>query len=109
MLAACASSPPSKPSPPADPELTKLTEWLKLDPPQQQKTRQLFAELDQRNAQIRKKWDESRRVRPEELLASRSIFERDFFAILNEDQKRIYADARTKLQTKGSRPARPVP
>ena len=108
LIVSCASSPPPKPPPPDDPLLANLTEWLKLDPAQQEKTHQLLKELDDRNVAIREKWEKRGRARPEELFASRSIFQRDFLAILTEEQKRLYADAQLKMQIKGKRPPRPV-
>jgi hypothetical protein len=106
-VAACASSPPSKPAPPEDPELDKLTEWLKLDASQKERTGQLLKDLYARNGEIREKWEKGAKMRTQELLVSRAIFERDFFALLTEDQRRIYADARLRIQMLGKRPPRP--
>ena len=107
LAVSCASSPPPKPPPPDDPLLANLTEWLKLDPSQQEKTRQLLKELDERNVAIRAQWEKRGKARPEDLFASRSIFQRDFLAILTEEQKRLYADAQRKMQIKGRRAPRP--
>jgi uncharacterized membrane-anchored protein YjiN (DUF445 family) len=102
MLAgACASSPPPPPKVPPDPDLAALTQWLKLDPEQQKKTRELLEQLAQRNALIREKWERQHRVRQEEWLASRSIFLHDLAAILTEEQQRLWAQANLKMQVKG--------
>jgi hypothetical protein len=104
VAGACASSKsPQAPPPAQDPIVSQLTELLKLDKAQQTRTQQLVEELYERNAKIREKWDRGAKVRPEELLASRGIFEKDFQAILTEDQRRVYADQRLKLQMKSSR------
>ena len=100
---ACASSPPKPAEPPplpADPDLATLTQWLKLDAEQQKKTRELLDQLAERNARVREKWEKQHRVRQEELMVSRSIFLRDFIAILTEDQKKIYAQANLDIQRK---------
>src|SRR5215831_3846264 len=101
LAVACASSPPKPaepPPPPADPDLATLTQWLKLDAEQQKKTRELLDQLAERNARLREKWERQHRVRQEELLASRSLFLRDFVGILTEDQKKIYAQANLNIQ-----------
>src|SRR5262245_5227582 len=87
---ACASSKPAKTParPPQDPVVVQLTQLLKLDSAQQARTEQLVEELYARNEKIRQKWDRGAKVHPEELLASRGIFEKDFQAILTEDQRR---------------------
>jgi len=104
MAGACASSKSSAPPPPVqDPIVSQLTQLLKLDKAQQARTQQLVEELYVRNARIREKWDRGAKVHPEELLASRGIFEKDFQAILTEDQRRVYADQRLQLQMKSSR------
>jgi hypothetical protein len=101
---ACASSKKPDPAPTSqDPIVVQLTQLLKLDKAQQARTEQLVEELYERNAKIREKWDQGAKVHPEELLASRGIFEKDFQAILTEDQRRVYADQRLKLQMKSSR------
>ncbi len=98
----CASSRPRQPKPPEDPELARLTEWLKLDAKQQAKTRQLLDQLAERNAGLKEKWERQHRVRQEDLLVSRSIFLQDFIAILNDKQRRLFAEANLKMQeTKG--------
>jgi len=103
MAGACASSKSPEPPPVQDPIVSQLTQLLKLDKAQQARTQQLVEELYERNARIREKWDRGGKVRPEELLASRGIFEKDFQAILTEDQRRVYADQRLQLQMKSSR------
>ena len=109
VAVACASSPPKPaepPPPPGDPDLATLTQWLKLDAEQQKKTRELLDQLAERNARLREKWEKQHRVRQEELMVSRSIFLRDFIAILTEDQKKIYAQANLDMQRKArSRPS----
>ena len=100
LAGACASSPPPPPKLPPDPDLASLTQWLKLDPEQQKKTRELLDQLAQRNALIREKWERQHRVRQEEWLASRSIFLHDLAAILTEEQQRWWAQANLKLQVK---------
>jgi len=89
---------------PKAPAPVHFMDLLKLDKAQQARTQQLVEELYERNAKIREKWDRGGKVHPEELLASRGIFEKDFQAILTEDQRRVYADERLKLQMKSSRP-----
>ncbi len=106
LAAACASAsshPTPPPRPADDPILTRLTELLKLDAAQQERTRLLLQELFDRNSKIREKWDRGSRVRPEELLASRGLFERDFVALLTEEQRRVFAEERMKVQVKGGR------
>jgi hypothetical protein len=100
MAWGCTASRPSQaPAPPTqDPVVAQLTQLLKLDKVQQARTQQLLEEFYERNAKIREKWDHGAKVHPEELLGSRGIFERDFQAILTEDQKRIYAAERLKVQ-----------
>jgi hypothetical protein len=105
LAGACASSPPP-PKPLPEPDLAALTQWLKLDAEQQKKTRELLDQLAERNAKLREKWERQHRVRQEELLTSRSIFLRDFAAILTEEQQRLWAQANLKMQVKGrGRPA----
>lgn len=103
-MVACASSQPAQPAPPPDPVLAGLTQWLKLDPAQQEKTRELLSQLYDRDAQIRQGWERGGRVHPEELLNSSGIFERDFVAVLTEDQRKSYAQEKMRLQLKGKRP-----
>lgn len=103
-IVACASPQPARPAPPPDSTLVSLTQWFKLDPVQQEKTRELLSQLYDRTAQIRQKWERQARVHPKELLDSRGIFERDFVAILTEDQKKSYAQEKMRLQLKGKRP-----
>jgi hypothetical protein len=100
LAGACATSPSPPPKPPPDPDLASLTQWLKLDPEQQKKTRELLDQLAQRNALIREKWERQHRVRQEEWLASRSIFLHDLAAILTEEQQRLWAQANLKIQVK---------
>jgi hypothetical protein len=100
LVGGCASSPPPPPRLPPDPDLAALTQWLKLDPEQQRKTRELLDQLAHRNALIREKWERQHRVRQEEWLASRSIFLHDLAAILTEEQQRLWAQANLKLQVK---------
>jgi len=101
LVGGCASSSPPPPKVPPDPDLAALTQWLKLDPEQQKKTRELLDQLAQRNALIREKWERQHRVRQEEWLASRSIFLHDLAAILTEEQQRLWAQANLKMQVKG--------
>ena len=100
LAGGCASSPPPPPKPPPDPDLASLTQWLKLDPEQQKKTRELLDQLAQRNTLIREKWERQHRVRQEEWLASRSVFLHDFAAILTEEQQSLWAQLNRKLQVK---------
>ncbi len=106
LWTACAGA-PARPTAPArsadDPIVSQLTQLLKLDPAQQERVRQLLLEQYERDARIRAKWEQGARVRPEEILASRGIFERDLMALLSEEQRRTFADERLKLQMKGLR------
>ena len=63
-------------------------------------------ELGQRYAQIREKWDKGAKVRPEQLLESRAIFQSAFLAILTVEQKKIYTDLELKMQGRENRPVR---
>ena len=83
---------------PEDPFLAQLTQMLRLDAAQQERTRQLIAELYERDARIREKWDQGGRIHPEELLGSHGIFERDFLALLTDEQRRVFAEQRLKAQ-----------
>ncbi len=109
-VSACSATPKPKPSAPAgtaqpaDPtqaSLAALTEYLKLDRVQQERTRLLFQELAERNKKIQEAWNRGERVRWEVLLGSQAIFERDFLSILTEDQKHSYADLKLKLMGGG--------
>jgi hypothetical protein len=108
-LLACASStaaPPNRAADdPAEQLIASLTEALKLDAAQQQKTRELLKEMADRDDRIRAGWARGERVRPELIAVSHGQFERDFAAILSDEQRKIYVEnkRRLMLRSKGVR------
>jgi len=103
---ACASSTAAPPKPTADPAeemIASLTEALKLDASQQQKTRELLKEMADRDDRIRAGWARGERVRPEVLAVSHGQFERDFAAILSEEQRKTYIENKTRLMLQSKR------
>jgi hypothetical protein len=100
-LLACASSTAALPTPaakdPAEQLIVSLTEALRLDASQQQKTRELLRELADRDDRIRAGWANGQRVQPKALVDSHKQFERDFAAILSEEQRKIYIENKTRL------------
>jgi len=103
---ACATQTPPQPPPAPPPDASQklvddLTQWLHLDTPQQEKTRQLAREMQKRNEKIQQRWQETHRARPEELAASSGQFQKDFFEILTPEQKQIYRDTALKVMMKG--------
>jgi hypothetical protein len=100
-LAGCATSGAPSASPPADPTVASLTRWLKLDPAQQARTQELLRELSDRNSAIQAGWNRGERMRPQALLESRAIFERDFLAILTPPQREQIGKAAVILATRG--------
>ncbi len=103
---ACASSTAAPPKPTADPAeemIASLTEALKLDASQQQKTRELLKEIADRDDRIRAGWARGERVRPEVLAVSHGQFERDFAAILSEEQRKTYIENKTRLMLQSKR------
>ncbi len=105
-IAGCASSKPA-PKPAANPDaralVVSLTGLLKLDAAQQEQTLQFAQELIERNGKIVAAWDRGERVRPQALLESRAIFERELRSILTEEQQRAYGQAMIRVLTKGRR------
>ena len=102
-LASCASSPPAPPKPLEDPELGRLTQWLKLTPEQQKQAKVLLEEYAERYARMREKWEQQHRVRQEEALVSRSLFVQDLFAILTEEQRLAFRRAAMEMEKKARR------
>ena len=102
LFSACASAPPPKPAPPdpADETVAALTRALNLDAAQQKRTRDLLKELSDRDDVIRAGWSNGARVRPTELLASHGQFERDFFAILSDEQKRVFSETKVRMMVR---------
>jgi hypothetical protein len=100
-----APAPKPAPSEPGAEVIAALTAGLKLDPAQQQKTRELFQDMMARDERIRAGWANGERVRPEMLAASHGQFERDFLAILTEEQRKVFIENRTRLllQARGVR------
>ena len=104
--AACASAPAAKPEPPRPPDASEklvadLTEWLKLDASQQAKTREFARELIERNEKIRERWQQTKKPRSEELLASKGQFQSELFSILTPEQKKNYKDTAQRVMAKG--------
>jgi hypothetical protein len=103
--AACASKQPPKPVAPtseaADQLVSQLTEWLKLDATQQEKTREFAREFIARNEKIHEKWDQTKKAHPEELLGSRAVFQNQLFTILTPEQKKKFVDTGMRVQAKG--------
>jgi Spy/CpxP family protein refolding chaperone len=103
--AACASKQPPKPVTPrpdaAEKLVSQLTEWLKLDASQQEKTRQFARELIARNEKIHENWDKTKKPHPEELLGSRAVFQNELFTILTPEQKKRFTDTAMRIQAQG--------
>ncbi len=100
LCSGCASSPPPpKPAPPDPIEeiVAALTKALKLDAVQQKRTRELLKDLSERNDAIRAGWDKGGRMQPKAFTDSRGQFERDFFAILTQEQRQTFIENRTRL------------
>lgn len=100
LWSGCAASPPPpKPAPPDPIEeiVAALTKALKLDVVQQRRTRELLKELSDRNDTIRAGWSKGQRVRPRAFVDSRGQFERDFVAILTQEQRQVFFESRTRL------------
>jgi hypothetical protein len=99
ICSGCASAPPPKPAPPdpAEETVTALTQVLKLDAAQQKRMRELLKELSDRDDVIHAGWLNGKRVRPEEITASHSQFERDFFMVLTTEQRLVFIQNRARL------------
>jgi hypothetical protein len=99
LFSGCVSAPLPKPPPPdpADETVAALTKALKLDAAQQKRTRELLKELSDRDDVIRAGWLNGAKVKPTELVASHGQFERDFFAILTDDQKRVFSETKVRM------------
>jgi hypothetical protein len=100
ICSGCASAPPPKPVPPPDPAdetVAALTQALKLDAAQQKRTRELLKEMAERDDVIRAGLSNGKRIRTEEVLASHGRFERDFFEILTDEQKRVFIENKTRI------------
>jgi exonuclease VII large subunit len=107
-----ASAPKPQPTPTprsaAEKLLADLTDWLKLDAAQQEKTRGFVAELLARNQKVKEDWQRTKKPRPEDLAISRGQFEKDLFSILTPEQKKIYAQTARQIMAKGhTAPTRP--
>jgi hypothetical protein len=96
-----ASAKPAPPDP-AEEILAALTQTLKLDAGQRQKTRELLKELADREDRLHAEWAAGKRVDPQAPLVSRAQFERDFMAILTPEQLRVFRETRIRfmIQTK---------
>ena len=81
--------------------MAAFTQALKLDAAQQKRTRGLLKELADRDDVIRAGWSNGKRVKPEEIAASHGQFERDFFAMLTDEQRRIFAQNKTRMGIRG--------
>jgi hypothetical protein len=104
---ACSSAPPPKPAPPPLPDASEklvlqLTKWLKLDDAQQAKTREFARALIDRNEKIMDHWKTTKKPRPEELAVSRGQFQAEFLSILTAEQRKTYAEASSRVMTKGA-------
>ena len=115
LLAAtgCTSAPPPKPEPARPPAASEklvadLTEWLKLDTNQQAKTREFARDLIARNEKIMERWQQTKKPRSEELLASNGQFQSQLLTILTPEQKKTYAETAKRVTAKGQTvPSRP--
>lgn len=103
LCASCASAPPAKPAPPdpAEETVAALTQALKLDAAQQKRTRELLKELSDRDDVIHAGWLNGKRVKPEELTASHGQFEQGFFAMLTNEQRRVFIENKTRMMVRG--------
>jgi Spy/CpxP family protein refolding chaperone len=101
-----ASAKPARPDP-AEEVLAALTQALKLDPGQQQRTRELLKQLADRDDRMHADWAAGKKVEPQAALASRAQFERDFAAILTPEQQRVFRETRSRLilQTRSGGPS----
>jgi hypothetical protein len=102
LCASCASVPPPKPAPPdpAEETVAAVTQALKLDAAQQKRTRELLKELSDRDDAIRAGWSNGKRVKPEQLVASHGQFERDFFAMLTDEQRRVFIENKIRMMVR---------
>ena len=110
---ACTSASPPKPEPARAPDASEklvadLTEWLKLDTNQQAKTREFARDLVLRNGKIMERWQQTKKPRSEELLASNGQFQSELLSILTPEQKKTYAETAKRVMAKGQTvPSRP--
>ena len=88
--------PRSRPDP-ADQTLAAVTEMLKLDAVQQQKTKELLKQLADRYDAIQAEWAKGKQVQPAQLKASQDQFEREFMAILTPEQMRLFRETRIRM------------
>jgi hypothetical protein len=109
LASCCASShqASAKPAPPdpAEEVLAALTQALKLDAAQQQKTRELLKQMADRDDKMHASWAAGARIDPHAPLASRAQFDAEFLAILTPEQQRIFRETRLRymIQTKFGR------
>lgn len=88
----------AKPAPP-DPAgeiVAALTQALKLDAAQQQKTRDLLKQLADRDDKMHADWAAGAKIDPHAPLASRAQFDMDFMAILTPEQQRTFRETRIR-------------
>ena len=109
----CTSAPPPKPEPARPPDASEklvadLTDWLKLDTNQQAKTREFARDLIARNEKIMERWQQTKKPRSEELLASNGQFQVELLSILTPEQKKTYTETAKRVTAKGKTvPGRP--
>jgi hypothetical protein len=96
-----ASTKPAPPDP-AGEVLAALTQALKLDALQQQKTRDLLKQMADRDDKMHADWAAGAKIDPHAPLASRAQFDAEFMAILTPEQQRIFRETRLRymIQTK---------
>jgi len=99
FLPGCASGgkAPPKPPDPAEQTLAAVTEMLKLDAAQQQRTKELLKQLADRYDAIQAEWAKGKKVEPALLKASQAQFEREFTAILTPEQMRLFRETRIRM------------
>jgi hypothetical protein len=98
LAQSCASVPPPKPPPPdpAEETIAALTQGLKLDAAQQKRTRELLKEMTDRDDAVHAGWLNGKKVKPEEIQASHSRFEQEFFMLLSTEQKLVFINNKTR-------------
>lgn len=101
FLFGCAgASKPAPKAPPPDPveeTVAAVTEVLKLDAVQQQRTKELLKQLADRYDAIHAEWAKGKKVEPAALAASQAQFDREFTFILTPEQQRLFRETRIRL------------
>lgn len=80
--------------------MAALIQGLNLDAAQQKRTWELLKELSDRDDAIHAGWANGKRVRAEEIFASHSQFERDFFMVLTTDQRLVFIQNKARLSVR---------